>query len=169
MEQKVILRYLRIAPRKVRSVADLIRGLSVNEAEAQLLMERRRPAVAIRKLLRSGIAAAKTESSLDPSTLYVKEIRVDGGPSARRFLPRARGVATRILKRTSHLTMVLASRPESPAGRFTFASPKKRKKREREVERARREKPPREEKEKGAAPKREKKGLWRRIFRRKAV
>jgi large subunit ribosomal protein L22 len=105
-DQKAQLRYLRIAPRKTRSVADLIRGLSVNEAEAQLLVQRRRPAKALLKLLRSAVANAKN-NKLNPDQLFIAEIRVDGGPMLRRFLPRARGSASPIQKKMSHVTITL--------------------------------------------------------------
>src|SRR5580700_6296207 len=104
--QTAQLRYLRIAPRKTRSVADLIRGLSVNDAEAQLTVQRRRPAKALLKLLRSAVANAKN-NKLNVEHLFVKEIRVDGGPMLKRSLPRARGSASPLQKKMSHVTMVL--------------------------------------------------------------
>jgi large subunit ribosomal protein L22 len=107
MEQQTAkLNFLRIAPRKTRSVADLIRGLSVNDAEAQLMVTRRRPAKAILKLLRSGVANAKN-NKLNVDHLFVSEIRVDGGPMLKRYLPRARGSASPIQKKMSHVTLVL--------------------------------------------------------------
>src|SRR3989344_3194296 len=106
MSQKQVakLNYLRIAPRKVRSVGDLIKGLSVNEAEAQLLLQRRRASVSLLKLLRSAVAGAK-EKKMQPDALYVESLRVDQGPMLKRFLPRARGLATPIQKKTSHVTI----------------------------------------------------------------
>jgi large subunit ribosomal protein L22 len=106
--QTAKLNYLRIAPRKTRSVADLIRGLSVNEAEAQLMVQRRRPAKAILKLLRSAVSNAKN-NKLNADHLFVKEIRVDGGPMLKRYLPRARGSASPIQKKMSHVTIVLGT------------------------------------------------------------
>ena len=107
MEQMATLRYLRIAPRKVRVVADLVRGLSVNDAEAQLIVERRRPAGPLLKLLRSAVAGAGNDRRLEPAKLYVKEIRVDKGPMLKRVLPRARGVATPIQKKMSHVLSLI--------------------------------------------------------------
>ena len=107
MEQQTAqLNYLRIAPRKTRSVAELIRGMSVNDAEAQLLVQRRRPAKAILKLLRSAVSNAKN-NKLDPDHLFVAEIRVDGGPMLKRYLPRARGSASPIQRKMSHVTLTL--------------------------------------------------------------
>lgn len=122
--QTVQLNYLRIAPRKVRSVADLIRGLSVNDAEAQLLAQRRRPAKAIIKLLRSAVASAKNNKQLNPDHLFVKEIRVDQGPMLKRILPRARGSASPIQKKMSHVTLVLGVN-ESLKSKYKIVAPKK--------------------------------------------
>ncbi len=108
MEQQVAkLNYLRIAPRKVRSVADLLTGLSVNDAEAQLLVQRRRPAQAFLKLLRSAVANAKNNKRLNVEHLFVVTVRVDGGPMLKRMLPRARGSASPIQKKMSNVMLVL--------------------------------------------------------------
>jgi large subunit ribosomal protein L22 len=107
IEQVAKLNFLRMTPRKVRSVSDLIRGLPVNEAEAQLMVQRRRPAKAILKLLRSAVANAKSNQKLEPSHLFVSAIWVDGGPMLKRMLPRARGSASPIQKKMSHVTIVL--------------------------------------------------------------
>jgi len=103
---KAELNYLRIAPRKVRMVADIIKGLSVNEAEAQLIFQKRRPAKPILKLLHSAVANAKN-NQLNPSSLGVVDIRVDQGPRLKRYMPRARGVGNLIEKKMSHVTIVL--------------------------------------------------------------
>ncbi len=105
--QTAKLHYLRIAPRKVRSVGDLIKGLSANEAEAQLLLQRRRPAKALLKLLRSAVANAAANKRWDTGHLYVASVRVDQGPMLKRHLPRARGSASPIQKKMSHVTLVL--------------------------------------------------------------
>jgi large subunit ribosomal protein L22 len=108
MEQQVAkLNYLKIAPRKVRSVGDLIKGLSVNDAEAQLLSQRRRPAKAILKLLRSAVANAKNNKRLNSEHLFIASLRVDQGPMLKRMLPRARGSASPIQKKMSNVTLVL--------------------------------------------------------------
>jgi len=93
MKQTVKLNYLRMAPRKVRAVAGLLRGVPVNEAEARLLFERRRPAKPLLKLLRSAITSAKTNQKANPDKLVIETITVDGGPMLKRSLPRARVAA----------------------------------------------------------------------------
>ena len=123
--ETVKLNYLRIAPRKVRSVADLIRGLSVNEAEAQLMGERRRPSGALLKLLRSAVANAKNNRKLDPDHLFITEIRVDQGPMLKRMLPRARGSASPIQKKMSNVTLILGLNENQAAGSFKIVVPKK--------------------------------------------
>jgi len=121
--QTAKLNYLRIAPRKTRSVADLIRGLSVNDAEAQLMVQRRRPAKALVKLLRSAVANAKN-NKFNVDHLFVKEIRVDGGPMLKRYLPRARGSASPIQKKMSHVTLILGVNPKLKS-KYTIVVPKK--------------------------------------------
>lgn len=96
-----------MAPRKVRSVADLVKGLTVNEAEAQLMAQRRRPAKALLKLLRSAVSNAKNNKRWNPDHLFIESFRVDGGPMLKRYLPRARGSASPIQKKMSHVTIVL--------------------------------------------------------------
>lgn len=125
MKQTAKLNYLRIAPRKVRSVADLIKGLPVSDAEAQLLIQRRRAAVPILKLLRSAVASAKNTKKLDHEKLYIESLRVDGGPMIKRSLPRARGSATPIQKKMSHVTIVLAEHAGLPKPRFNIVVQKK--------------------------------------------
>ena len=100
------LRYLRIAPRKVRLVADLIRGKSVEEAETILNFTQKKAALPILKLLKQGIANAKN-LGLDEKKLYISKILVDEGPKLKRVFPRARGRADIIQKKTSHITLVL--------------------------------------------------------------
>lgn len=110
MEATAKLMYLRITPRKVRAVADLIRGQKVGQALAQLAYVEKRAAEPLGKLLRSAIANADQASkgAVDVDTLYVKSLMVDQGPSLRRFMPRAMGRAFKILKKTSHIVMVVA-------------------------------------------------------------
>ncbi|HEY4526063.1 MAG TPA: 50S ribosomal protein L22, partial [Candidatus Paceibacterota bacterium] len=125
--QTVKLRYLRMAPRKVRAIADLIRGLSVNEAEAQLIMMRRRATLPILKLLRSAVNAAQTTKRMHPESLKIEAIQVDQGPMLKRHLPRARGVASPIQKKMSHVTLTLAEMPEKKDSRFKMVVEKKKK------------------------------------------
>jgi large subunit ribosomal protein L22 len=110
---KASLNYYHVSPRKVRLVADLVKGLSVNAAIKQLMFSRKRSSPALLKLLKSAVSNAKNNFHLEPEKLYVKEFRVDEGPTFKRYMPRARGRATIIRKRTSHITLVLSEREKS--------------------------------------------------------
>lgn len=101
------LRYLRIAPRKVRLVADLIRGKSVEEAQTILKFTVKRATDPLLKLLKSAIANAKNNFQLQESNLYISKILVDEGPKYKRYMPRARGQASEIQKKTAHITLWL--------------------------------------------------------------
>ncbi len=103
------LRYLRVAPRKTRLVIDLVRGKNVADAINILTFTRRAASEPVRKLIESAIANAESAAA-DIDRLFVESIYVDEGPTLRRFRPRAMGRATRINKRTSHVTCVLAER-----------------------------------------------------------
>lgn len=113
------LRYARITPRKARSVADLIRGLSVVEAQAQLAQVPRRGSSIILKLLRSAIANAR-DQKMDVAKLYVEKISVDQGTMLKRIMLRARGSASAIQKKMSHISITLSVKDELPAARFTI-------------------------------------------------
>lgn len=110
MQVRAQLNYLRMSPRKVRLVADLLRGRSVPDAQAQLAAAVRGATVPLRKLLTSAVANAKHGFSLEEANLYIAEIRVDGGPTLKRSRPRSRGMVHPIGKRTSHVTIVLGER-----------------------------------------------------------
>lgn len=110
MEAKAVVRYIRIAPRKVRLVTDLIRGKSVEEALAILRFTPQRSAKVLEKLLRSAVANAQNNFGLDQSKLYVKRVHADQGPTLKRIHPRRMGQAFPILKRTSHITIVVDER-----------------------------------------------------------
>lgn len=101
------LRYLRIAPRKVRLVADLIRGKLVEKAQTILGFTVKKAALPLFKLLKSAIANAKTNFQLEEKNLYISKILVDEGPKYKRWMPRSRGQASAIQKKTSHITIVL--------------------------------------------------------------
>lgn len=103
------LRYLRVAPRKTRLVVDLVRGKHVEEAISILTFTRRAASEPVLKLIESALANAEAADA-NVDRLYVDQIFVDEGPTLRRFRPRAQGRATRINKRTSHVTCVLAER-----------------------------------------------------------
>ncbi len=101
------LRHLRIAPRKVRLVADLVRRKSVEEAQTILNFTNKKAAPILLKLLKQAVANAKTSFQLVEKNLYISKILVDEGPKYKRWMPRARGMATPIYKRTSHVTVIL--------------------------------------------------------------
>ncbi|NGQ97190.1 50S ribosomal protein L22 [Brevibacillus sp. SYP-B805] len=107
MEAKAVARYIRIAPRKVRLVVDLIRGKQVGEALAILKHTPKAASPVVEKLLKSAIANAEHNYEMDPNNLVVGKVFVDQGPTLKRFRPRAMGRASRIHKRTSHITVVL--------------------------------------------------------------
>lgn len=107
MEIKARTRMIRISPTKVRIVAEQIKNKNVNEAMGMLTFMPQKASYILKKLLNSAIANAKQNKYIDIDNLYVKNILVDGGPTLKRFIPRAMGRATRIRKRTSHITMIL--------------------------------------------------------------
>jgi len=104
---KASLKYLRIAPRKVRLVANMIKGLPVARAEEQLKFLPKRATLPVLKLLRSAIANAEHNFRLSKKSLHVASIMVDGGPTLKRGRPRAFGRSFLIRKRTSHVTIIL--------------------------------------------------------------
>jgi large subunit ribosomal protein L22 len=101
------LNYLRIAPRKVRLVADLIRGKSAEEAKNILSFTIRKAANPLLKLLNSAIASALNNFQLDSADIFISKISVDEGPKYKRWMPRARGQASEIQKKSSHVNIVL--------------------------------------------------------------
>ncbi|OFW75526.1 MAG: 50S ribosomal protein L22 [Alicyclobacillus sp. RIFOXYA1_FULL_53_8] len=103
-------KYIRIAPRKVRLVVDLIRGKRIGEALAILKFTPKAASPVVEKVLRSAIANAENNHNMDVERLYVKEIFADPGPTLKRFHPRAQGRAYSIMKRTSHITVVVAEK-----------------------------------------------------------
>lgn len=104
---KAILRYARISPRKVRPVLDQIRGKSLAEAEAILMYSPRGASEMLSKLVASAAANAENNLDIPRDTLYIAETYADQGPTLKRYRPRAYGRATQILKRTSHITVIL--------------------------------------------------------------
>ena len=101
------LRYLRVSAYKAREVLDLIRGLHVDDADGVLEFTDRAVATEIRKVLSSAVANAEHNDELDPNELFVSACYADEGPTLKRFRPRAMGRATKIRKRTSHLSITL--------------------------------------------------------------
>ena len=107
MEARAYLRNVRIAPRKVKIVCDLIRGKDAGEAVAIIMNTPKAASELLIKLLKSAIANAENNHGMNPENLYVSEVYVTPGPVMKRVMPRAQGRAFRILKRTSHITLVL--------------------------------------------------------------
>ena len=110
MEAKAVAKYIRIAPRKVRIVVDLIRGKSVGEAIAILKFTPKVGSEVVEKVLKSAIANAEHNYDMNVDKLFVSEAFVDQGPTLKRIHPRSRGQAFKILKRSSHVTVAVKER-----------------------------------------------------------
>ena len=110
MEAKAKLRFCRVAPRKARIIADMIRGRNVEEAISLLEFTPKKSAQIVRKVLHSAIANAEDTGEVDVDRLFVKRITVDQGPTLKRYRPRAQGRAFRINKKTSHIVLVVDER-----------------------------------------------------------
>ena len=108
MEAKAVAKTVRIAPRKVRLVLDLIRGKEVGEAISILKLTNKRTSPVVEKVLKSAVANAEHNYDMDIDSLYISEVFADEGPTLKRFRPRAQGRATKINKRTSHITVVVS-------------------------------------------------------------
>ena len=103
--------HIRISPRKVRIVVDTVRGKSVSQALSILGFTRKKAALPVQKLLKSAVANAVENGGInDVETLVIDRIMVDEGPTLKRYMPRARGRATPIRKRTSHIRIILRER-----------------------------------------------------------
>ena len=107
MEAKATAKYVRIAPRKVRVVMDLIRGKNIADAFAILKFTPKVGADAVEKVLRSAIANAENNFDMDADRLFISSAFVDQGPTLKRIHPRSRGQAFKILKHTSHITVAV--------------------------------------------------------------
>ena len=110
LEARATLNYARISARKVKIVADLIRGKNVNEALAIVKFTPKASSEIIEKLLKSAIANAENNHNMNSQNLYIAEIYANQGPTLKRIRPAAKGSAVRIRKRTSHITIVLRER-----------------------------------------------------------
>jgi len=115
MEARAIQKTVRQSPRKMRLVVDMVRGKHVNEAFALLKFSKKGAARQVTKVLLSAVAnarehALKKDERLDEDTLFVRHATVDAGPTLKRFMPAAMGRATPIRKRTSHVTIIVATR-----------------------------------------------------------
>ncbi len=109
MEAKAILRTARISPQKARLVADQVRGLPVGRARDVLAFSTKKAAQLVKKVLLSAVANAENNLGADVDELKVATIMVDEGPTLKRFHARAKGRGARILKRTSHITVVVGT------------------------------------------------------------
>jgi|UniRef100_A0A7C3YZM8 large subunit ribosomal protein L22 len=111
MEIRARAKYLRISPTKLRLVARPLTGKKVEEALSLLKFTPNKGARLMHKVMEQAVANAEQRPQIDVDTLFIKYIAVDGGPVLKRFMPRAMGRVNRILKRTSHITVVLAEGP----------------------------------------------------------
>lgn len=111
-EVRAVAKFVRTAPRKLRLVADMIRGKKANEAVNLLEFTNKRAARTLNKVLKSAIANAENNHELDPAKLVVSTTYIDQGPMFKRFIPRSRGRATPVLKYGSHITVIVRQRQE---------------------------------------------------------
>jgi large subunit ribosomal protein L22 len=118
-------RFVRITPMKARRVVDMVRGLGVDDALALLQFAPQAASETVYKIVESAVANAETTERLDRNTLVVSKAMVDEGPTMKRWRPRAQGRASRINKRTSHITVVVQPRPESTQGAAASAKSNK--------------------------------------------
>lgn len=169
------LNYLHMTPRKVRLVASSLQGLSIQEAEAQLLLRNKMASLPLLKLLRSGIANAKN-NKLTLEKLFVSSLQVNSGPMLKRGLPRAMGRVTPIQKKTSHVTLVLGEGDKIYPMRYNIVTAKKDKKIKKPKKTIKTETPSKEQKEKKQSKSDERThvhqaepGFFKRVFRRKSV
>jgi large subunit ribosomal protein L22 len=107
MKSKAVARHIRISPRKIRLIMDEVRGKRVGEALNMLSFSPQKGAYLLKKVIDSAVANAEVNSNVDVDNLYIKRIFADEGPTLKRFRPRAMGRASKIRKRTSHLTVII--------------------------------------------------------------
>ena len=112
MEVKAVAKYMRISPRKVRVLIDSIKGKSAENGLDHVKFMPQKGAKMLEKLIRSAVANADQNPNIDVDSLVIRNIYVDQGPTLKRFRARARGRGSRILKRTSHITVILAESNE---------------------------------------------------------
>ncbi len=113
MEVKAVAKYMRISPQKVRMLADAVKGKPVEAALDALKFMPQKAAGVVEKIMRSAVANADQRQDIDVDALVVRNVIADPGPMLKRIRPRARGRATRILKRTSHITVILGEKTVS--------------------------------------------------------
>ena len=110
MEVKAVLRHAKVGNLKAFPVAGLVRGKNVSQAIQLLSVQKKKSAMMLQKLIQSAAANAEKAQSIDVDRLFVKSVCVDRGPHRHSFMPRARGRASAILKKTSHISVVLAEK-----------------------------------------------------------
>ena len=165
MQVTAKLNYLRIAPRKMRLLVDLIRGEKVQKAMTLLDFSIKKGSKPLKKVLEQAVANAENNFQLEKSLLYISKITIDEGPKLKRWRARARGRAARIEKKTSHISLVISEVKEKKKKRVKKPSlAKVRKVKEKKTKKVPAFKP---EKKKTLRPVKEVKG-FKRIFRRKA-
>jgi len=184
MKVSAKLNNLRIAPRKSKLVADLIRGLDIDDALTQLDYAVKRSSPYMKKLLESAIANAENNFGLDRSNLYIFDVVVGAGPTFKRWMPRAYGRASMILKRSSRINLILEERIEGKGRKTKEQMEKEKKQREdakKKADKEKTEEKDKKEKEIGKKPtfekevkdedrKKEVKKTWaNKIFRRKSM
>ena len=113
MEVRAVSKYVRISPSKVRMVVDAVKGKPVETGLNELKFMPQKAASLVEKTIRSAVANAEQNTDLDIDQLVIRNIIADQGPTLKRFRARARGRGTRILKRTSHITVILAEEPDT--------------------------------------------------------
>ncbi len=171
LRETVKLKHLHITPDKARLVANLVKKMSANEAEAQLMVLPKRAAKPILKLLKSGIANMVNNRKADAEKLVIESITVDEGPTFKRFLPRSMGRATPLLKRTSHVTIILKEIDKKKTSKFNTEISRKNKEAKKITKEAKQSKPENKEKEMKdvSASAENKPGFVKKVFRRKSV
>lgn len=167
------LRYLRMSPTKVRLLANFVKGMDVSKALTQLYFSKRVAKTPVQKLIESAAANAKNNFGIEKDNLYIQSFTVDGGPTLKRWRPRAFGRATMIRKRMSHLNIVLAER--KPTAELKKGAPQESKKEDVKIVDAKELKKmiskdsgsEGDEKKQGDHKKSEKKGFTKKLFQRK--
>ena len=176
-EAKAHLRHVRIAPRKARLVANVISGMSVNEAEAQLYLMKKRGSDFMLRLLRSSIANGENNHNMARGKMFIQEIRVDESRRLKRLLPRAYGRGDIMKKQLSHITIIIGEKEEADVKQRFFvpkdnkektSEKKKMKKAEGEKDK-KREEEKRKSSEFSREPKKETRDFMNKVFRRKTI
>ncbi|MBI2013783.1 MAG: 50S ribosomal protein L22 [Candidatus Colwellbacteria bacterium] len=164
-EAKAQLKNLSIAPRKVRFLVNTLKNKSVPSALAEVRLSPLRAAKPLEKLIESAVANARV-LKMDENKLFIKSIIVNGGAMLKRYLPRARGMATPIQKKLSHVNLVLAEKDMAITTKYIIPKAIKKIKKELPTKEKQKAKKPQEEKAKAAQ---KKPGFFQKMFRRKSI